>query len=256
MLRRVPATIDGLDTLAVAASNGLGAPAPARSTRRRRGVDRLPRAGRPPVAGVVLRRRPGRDPAHALQGQDRRHRRDGTGAARHASGVVSRRHDGGPGDPRDRDRHAAARCAAARGRGGRRPRDRDRARAARAAARRSCCDRGRGSWSRSPPASRMRSRRSCCSTRDWIVPVVAPLAGLAVGLVGTLLVHWLTATLERARTRDVFARFVPDTVVDQVLTRASRRATRGWAASGWTRPSSSAICAASPRSPRRATPSR
>jgi adenylate cyclase len=55
----------------------------------------------------------------------------------------------------------------------------------------------------------------------WIVPVVAPLAGLAVGFVGTLLVHWLTATFERARTRDVFARFVPDTVVDQVLTRAT-----------------------------------
>jgi adenylate cyclase len=54
-----------------------------------------------------------------------------------------------------------------------------------------------------------------------IVPVVAPLAGLAVGFVGTLLVHWLTATFERARTRDVFARFVPDTVVDQVLTRAT-----------------------------------
>ncbi|HYI17082.1 MAG TPA: adenylate/guanylate cyclase domain-containing protein [Solirubrobacteraceae bacterium] len=55
----------------------------------------------------------------------------------------------------------------------------------------------------------------------WIVPVVAPIATLAVGLVGTLLVFWLTATFERARTRDVFARFVPDTVVDQVLTRAT-----------------------------------
>ena len=55
----------------------------------------------------------------------------------------------------------------------------------------------------------------------WIVPVVAPLAGLAVGFVGTLLVHWLTATFERTRTRDVFARFVPDAVVDQVLTRAT-----------------------------------
>ena len=56
---------------------------------------------------------------------------------------------------------------------------------------------------------------------DWIVPVVAPLTGLAVGFVGTLLVHWLSATFERARTRYVFARFVPDTVVDQVLTRAT-----------------------------------
>jgi adenylate cyclase len=55
----------------------------------------------------------------------------------------------------------------------------------------------------------------------WIVAVVAPLAGLAFGFVGTLLVHWLSATFERARTRDVFARFVPDAVVDQVLTRAT-----------------------------------
>jgi adenylate cyclase len=55
----------------------------------------------------------------------------------------------------------------------------------------------------------------------WIVAVVASLAGLALGFVGTLLVHWLSATFERARTRDVFARFVPDAVVDQVLTRAT-----------------------------------
>jgi adenylate cyclase len=55
----------------------------------------------------------------------------------------------------------------------------------------------------------------------WIVAVVAPLTGLALGFVGTLLVHWLSATFERARTRDVFARFVPDAVVDQVLTRAT-----------------------------------
>jgi len=55
----------------------------------------------------------------------------------------------------------------------------------------------------------------------WIVPVVAPLAALALGFVGTLLVHWLSATFDRARTREVFARFVPDAVVDQVLTRAT-----------------------------------
>ncbi len=55
----------------------------------------------------------------------------------------------------------------------------------------------------------------------WIVPVVAPLAALAFGFVGTLLVHWLSATFERARTREVFARFVPDAVVDQVLARAT-----------------------------------
>jgi adenylate cyclase len=54
-----------------------------------------------------------------------------------------------------------------------------------------------------------------------IVAVVAPLAGLAIGFVGTVLAHWLSATFERAHTRDVFARFVPDAVVDQVLTRAT-----------------------------------
>ena len=56
--------------------------------------------------------------------------------------------------------------------------------------------------------------------RGWIVPVVAPLAGLLVGFVGTLVVHWLSAAFERSRTRAVFARFVPDAVVDQVLRRA------------------------------------
>jgi len=55
----------------------------------------------------------------------------------------------------------------------------------------------------------------------WIVPVVAPLAGFAVGFVGTVIVHWLGATFDRARTRDAFSRFVPDTVVDQVLARAT-----------------------------------
>ncbi len=54
-----------------------------------------------------------------------------------------------------------------------------------------------------------------------IIPVVGPLVALAAGFAGTVLVHWLTATFERARTRDVFARFVPDAVVDQVLTRAT-----------------------------------
>ena len=56
--------------------------------------------------------------------------------------------------------------------------------------------------------------------QGWILPVVAPLSGLLVGFVGTLLVHWLSAAFERTRTRAVFARFVPDAVVDQVLQRA------------------------------------
>ena len=55
---------------------------------------------------------------------------------------------------------------------------------------------------------------------DLILPLVVPLVGLAVGFLGALLVHWLTATFERAQTRDLFARFVPDSVVTQVLDRA------------------------------------
>src|SRR4051794_34917224 len=39
--------------------------------------------------------------------------------------------------------------------------------------------------------------------RGLILPVVVPLCGLAVALVGALLVHWLTASVERAQTRDL-----------------------------------------------------
>ena len=53
-----------------------------------------------------------------------------------------------------------------------------------------------------------------------ILPVVVPLIGLGIALVGALVVHYLTASVERAHTRDLFARFVPDSVVSQVLARA------------------------------------
>src|SRR5215210_5267702 len=56
--------------------------------------------------------------------------------------------------------------------------------------------------------------------RGLILPVTVPIVGLAVALVGALLVHWLTASVERAQTRDLFSRFVPDSVVAQVLERA------------------------------------
>src|SRR3954452_2638574 len=56
--------------------------------------------------------------------------------------------------------------------------------------------------------------------RGLILPVTVPLIGLAVALVGALFVHWLTASVERAQTRDLFSRFVPDSVVAQVLERA------------------------------------
>ncbi|HSI81458.1 MAG TPA: adenylate/guanylate cyclase domain-containing protein [Solirubrobacterales bacterium] len=52
-----------------------------------------------------------------------------------------------------------------------------------------------------------------------IVPVVVPLATLAVAGFGTIGVHYVTAAIERQRVRDIFARFVPAQVVDQVLER-------------------------------------
>ncbi len=56
--------------------------------------------------------------------------------------------------------------------------------------------------------------------RGLILPVVVPLIGLAFALVGALAVHWMTASVERTQTRDLFSRFVPDSVVAQVLERA------------------------------------
>jgi adenylate cyclase len=56
--------------------------------------------------------------------------------------------------------------------------------------------------------------------RGLILPVVVPLVGRGVALAGTLVVHYLTASVERAQTRDLFSRFVPDSVVAQVLERA------------------------------------
>ena len=56
--------------------------------------------------------------------------------------------------------------------------------------------------------------------RGLILPVVVPLIGLGISLVGALAVYYLTASVERAQTRDLFSRFVPDSVVAQVLERA------------------------------------
>ena len=52
---------------------------------------------------------------------------------------------------------------------------------------------------------------------DRIVPVVYPLLGLTVSSVGALAVEYVLEAFHRQRTRDAFARFVPDTVVDQLL---------------------------------------
>jgi adenylate cyclase len=47
-----------------------------------------------------------------------------------------------------------------------------------------------------------------------------PLAALVLSSVGTLVNYYVVAAFERERVRDVFSRFVPETVVDQVLMRA------------------------------------
>jgi adenylate cyclase len=52
-----------------------------------------------------------------------------------------------------------------------------------------------------------------------IWPVVYPLLALALGVVGSLAVNYLLEAFERQRVRDTFARFVPEQVVGEVLSR-------------------------------------
>jgi adenylate cyclase len=52
-----------------------------------------------------------------------------------------------------------------------------------------------------------------------ILPVVGPLIALAVGMVGSLAVDLVTAAFERERIYDLFSRFVPDSVVEEVVHR-------------------------------------
>jgi adenylate cyclase len=54
----------------------------------------------------------------------------------------------------------------------------------------------------------------------WIVSVVYPLVALALSAVGSLAVQLVTEAFERIRAVDLFARFVPEDVVDQVLASA------------------------------------
>jgi adenylate cyclase len=55
---------------------------------------------------------------------------------------------------------------------------------------------------------------------DTILPFVYPLVALAISAVGALAVHYVTEAFERQRTRDMFGRFVPESVVGQVLEQA------------------------------------
>jgi adenylate cyclase len=51
----------------------------------------------------------------------------------------------------------------------------------------------------------------------WIVPVTTPVAALIVGLVAALAIERITTAFERRRVYDLFSRFVPDTVVKEVV---------------------------------------
>lgn len=53
-----------------------------------------------------------------------------------------------------------------------------------------------------------------------ILSVVYPVAAGVVAAIGALVVHYVTAAFERERVRDLFSRFVPESVVDEVLVQA------------------------------------
>jgi adenylate cyclase len=53
-----------------------------------------------------------------------------------------------------------------------------------------------------------------------IVPVLYPMIALGLSLIGSLLVYYVREAFIRRRVRDTFARFVPESVVGQVLARA------------------------------------
>jgi adenylate cyclase len=54
---------------------------------------------------------------------------------------------------------------------------------------------------------------------DRVVLFTYPLLALIVSAIGVIIIQYVLEAFERALTRDVFARFVPEAVVDQVLAR-------------------------------------
>jgi adenylate cyclase len=50
-----------------------------------------------------------------------------------------------------------------------------------------------------------------------VVSFLYPISALILAGVGSIVVHYLVTSFEKERVRDVFSRFVPETVVDQVL---------------------------------------
>ena len=55
-----------------------------------------------------------------------------------------------------------------------------------------------------------------------VLPYTYPMAALVLSTVGAVGTHYSVAAFERARVRDVFSRFVPEQVVNQVLAQADR----------------------------------
>jgi adenylate cyclase len=56
----------------------------------------------------------------------------------------------------------------------------------------------------------------------WVLSLVYPLGALVLSAVGALGAHYVLAAFDRQRTRDTFARFVPEQVVNQVLSQTGR----------------------------------
>ncbi len=54
----------------------------------------------------------------------------------------------------------------------------------------------------------------------WIITYVYPMLAIVLGTIGTLLVLYVGEAIERERVRDVFSRFVPADLVDDVLAHA------------------------------------
>jgi adenylate cyclase len=58
--------------------------------------------------------------------------------------------------------------------------------------------------------------------QGFVLPFTYPLAALVLSTVGAVGTHYSVAAFERERVRDVFSRFVPEEVVNQVLARTDR----------------------------------
>ena len=53
-----------------------------------------------------------------------------------------------------------------------------------------------------------------------VVSYIYPISALILASIGSIVIHYLVTAFEKERVRDVFSRFVPETVVDQVLAKS------------------------------------